>query len=117
MNPQTVTPSPAACCAKILQSRIGAKEAERAAEILKSLADPARLRIVNLLANSRGPVCVCDITERIGLTQGTVSHHLRKLLDAGLITCERRGTWAFYSLCRDALGRLAKVLDPEGATR
>ena len=85
--------------------------------LLKAMADPGRIRIVNLLANAQGPICVCEFTEALGLSQGTVSFHLKKLLSVGLIEREQRGTWAFYSLNRDALGRLSSVFTVEEATR
>lgn len=102
------------CCGPIAARRISGEETERAAALLKSLADPSRVRIVNVLANSRAPVCVCDLTAQVGLTQGTVSFHLKKLLEAGIVERERRGTWAYYSLDREALRRVAGILDPEG---
>ncbi|MBI4728079.1 MAG: helix-turn-helix transcriptional regulator [Acidobacteria bacterium] len=105
------------CCGPIAARRISDEDTDRAAALLKSLADPSRVRIVNLLANSRAPVCVCDLTTQIGLTQGTVSFHLKKLLEAGLVERRRRGTWAYYSLDREALRRVAAILDPEGVTR
>lgn len=81
------------------------------AELLKALADPSRLEIVQqVLSSDGGEACVCDLTDAAGLTQGTVSHHLRVLVDAGILEREQRGRWAFYSLnessreLADALG-------------
>ena len=90
-------------------------DADRAATLLKALADQNRVRIVNLLATNGGAVCVCDITDVVGLSQGTVSFHLKKLLTAGLLEREQRGTWAYYSLNQDALGELSGVFEMEGA--
>lgn len=73
------------------------------------------MRIVNLLATSGEQVCVCNLIEPLGLTQPTVSHHLKKLLDAGLVDREQRGRWAYFSLNRDALRTLAAVADLQGA--
>jgi ArsR family transcriptional regulator, arsenate/arsenite/antimonite-responsive transcriptional repressor len=92
-------------------------QVEATARLFKALADPHRVKIVNLLAISPEPVCVCEFTGPLGLSQPTVSHHLKKLLDAGLLDREQRGTWAYYSLRRDALGGLAAALDLEGASR
>jgi ArsR family transcriptional regulator len=72
------------------------------------------VKIVNLLATSGGQVCVCNLIEPLGLTQPTVSHHLKKLLDAGLVDREQRGRWAYFSLNRDALRTLAAVADLQG---
>jgi ArsR family transcriptional regulator len=78
---------------------------------VKALADPTRIGIVNCLART-GEACVCDLTESFGLSQPTISHHLRILRDAGLVTIERRGTWSFYRLDRDAVSELALALSP-----
>ena len=105
----------AACCS-IVQPGITADEAERAAATFKALADPGRVRLINLLAGADEPVCVCDLTGKLGLAQGTVSFHLKKLLQAGLIDREQRGTWAYYSLRREALASLSGVF-AEGVRR
>ncbi len=70
---------------------------------------------MNLLARNPEPVCVCELTPAVGLSQPTVSHHLKKLVQAGLLHREQRGVWAFYTLDRDGLARAATVLDLEGA--
>ena len=75
---------PVACCAPLAASTLTDEEAEATAELFKALGDPARVRLVNLLAKSGGEVCVCDLIEPLGLSQPTVSHHLKKLVDAGL---------------------------------
>jgi ArsR family transcriptional regulator len=93
------------------------RQAEATARLFKALADPARVKIVNLLATSPEPVCVCEFTEPLGLSQPTVSHHLKMLLDVGLLDREQRGTWAYYSLRPAALGGLAAALDLQGASR
>ena len=88
---------------------MSADEAVATAALFKALADPARVRIVNLLASAEDGVCVCELTPHLGLSQPTVSHHLRKLADAGLLRRRSQGTWAYYSLDRDALARLETV--------
>ena len=79
--------------------------------VSKALADPARLRLVSILLASDGQeACTCELTEPQGLSQPTVSHHLKKLAEAGLITGERRGVWTYYRVVPDALSALAAVL-------
>ncbi len=106
--------APAACCVPLNAPTLSEAEAAVTAALFKALADPQRVRIVNLLAAAPEPVCVCDMTGPLGIAQPTVSHHLRKLLDAGLLRRERRGTWAYYSLDHDNLRRLARVADLQG---
>ena len=105
------------CCAPLGAPSLSDDQAEATAQVFKALADPHRIKIVNLLATSPEPVCVCEFTEPLGLSQPTVSHHLKKLTQAGLLEREQRGTWAYYSLRRDALGGLAAALDLQGASR
>ena len=106
-----------ACCAPLGAASLSDDQAEGTARLFKALADPHRVKIINLLATSPDPVCVCEFTGPLGISQPTVSHHLKKLVDAGLLEREQRGTWAYYSLNRDALGRLADAVDLQGATR
>jgi ArsR family transcriptional regulator, arsenate/arsenite/antimonite-responsive transcriptional repressor len=80
------------------------------AALLRAIADPCRLRVLATLARTTEDVCVCDFTEALPLNQPTVSHHLRILRDAQLVTCERRGTWVYYRLAPEALDRLETVL-------
>lgn len=105
---------PVECCAPLAAPTLTTEEAEATAELFKALGDPARVRVVNLLATNGDPVCVCDLTEPLGLSQPTVSHHMRKLLDAGLVEREQRGKWAYFSLKRDAVEKLAAVADLKG---
>ena len=104
-----LTQSPAECCAPLAVAGMSSEDAATTAEVFKALADPNRIRIVNLLANTEGPVCVCDLTPQLGLSQPTVSFHLKKLATAGLLRREQRGVWAYYSIDRSALDRLATV--------
>jgi ArsR family transcriptional regulator len=103
-------PAPVACCTPVAERGMTGAEAATLASIFKALADPHRVRIVNLLSNAPEPVCVCDFVPELALSQGTVSFHLKKLLSVGLLEREQRGTWAYYSLNRDGLGRLAAAL-------
>ena len=105
--------APAACC-RPLDDELTAGDAEATAAVFKALADPTRVRIVSMLARNPEPVCVCELTPPLGLSQPTVSHHLKKLVQAGLLTREQRGVWAYYTLDRDGLERAASVLDLKG---
>jgi ArsR family transcriptional regulator, arsenate/arsenite/antimonite-responsive transcriptional repressor len=102
------------CCAPLSAAELSDDEAEATAELFKALADPARVRIVNTLATSDGPVCICHLIEPLGLSQPTVSHHMKKLLDVGLVEREQRGKWAYFSLRREAAAKLALVADLKG---
>jgi len=104
-------PEAAACCGSMLQSALSEEEAVRHAAAFAALGDPARLRLLSLIATApAGEVCVCDLVEPIGKSQPTVSHHLKVLGDAGLVTNERRGRWAWYRAVPDELERLRAVL-------
>jgi ArsR family transcriptional regulator len=105
---------PIVCCAPLASSTLSDEEAAATAELFKALGDPARVRILNLIAQSDLPVCACELNEPVGLAQPTVSHHLKKLVDAGLLEREQRGKWAFFSLNRDAVEKLAAVADLKG---
>ena len=103
------------CCVPLSADALSDDEAEATADLFKALADPARVRIVNVLARSNGePVCICNLIEPLGLSQPTVSHHMKRLLDAGLVEREQRGKWAFFALKRDAVEKLALVADLKG---
>lgn len=106
--------TPAVCC-RPLADELTASDAEATATVFKALADPARVRIVSMLARSEEPACVCELIPPLGLTQPTVSHHLKKLVQAGLLTREQRGVWAYYRLDREGLERAARILDLKGA--
>src|SRR4051812_7688690 len=88
-------------------------DADRLAGVLKALADPARLRLLSLIQSAPdGEACVCALTAPLGLSQPTVSHHLRILTEAGLLEREKRGVWAFYRLVPSAIGTIADLLTP-----
>jgi ArsR family transcriptional regulator len=102
---------PLACCGPMVGGVVDLAEAERLARIFKALGDPTRVRLVSLIAaHADGEACVCDLTEPVGLSQPTVSHHLKQLVDAGLITREQRGKWAYYQVLDAALDALAGAL-------
>ena len=111
LGPPVQTESDAACCAPLTREPLGAEEAARLARTLKAIADPARLRLLSLVAaHEGGEACVCDLIEPLGLSQPTVSHHLKILVEAGLLTREKRGVWAYFTLVPEALNALAAVL-------
>jgi ArsR family transcriptional regulator, arsenate/arsenite/antimonite-responsive transcriptional repressor len=105
------------CCGSPLASEpLTAAEAAEISVLLKAIADPARLRLVSLIAcHEGGEACVCELTGAFDLTAPTISHHLRVLREAGLISSERRGTWVYYRTSPDVLARLSAVLGPGAA--
>jgi ArsR family transcriptional regulator, arsenate/arsenite/antimonite-responsive transcriptional repressor len=111
------TVAPLVCCAPLAAPVLSDGEAVAAAELFRALGDPARVRIVNLLATSDEPVCVCNLIEPLRLSQPTVSHHLKRLVDAGILEREQRGKWAYFSLNPDAAARLTRLVDLEGGSR
>jgi ArsR family transcriptional regulator len=99
------------CCGPLLREPISAGQAADLARLLKALADPTRLRLVSMVAaHEGGEACVCDLTGPLGLTQPTISHHLKVLVDAGIFTRDKRGVWAYYALVPGAMDALAAVL-------
>jgi ArsR family transcriptional regulator len=111
----TETLTPIVCCQPLAASSLTEDEIESTAALFKALSDPARVKIVNVLSQTRAPVCACDFEPALGLSQPTVSHHLKKLTEAGLLEREQRGKWAYFSLKRDAVEKLAAVADLKGA--
>ena len=100
-----------ACCTPLLREPITASQAADLARLLKALADPTRLRLVSMVAaHEGGEACVCELTEPLGLTQPTISHHLKILVDAGIFTRDKRGVWAYYALVPSAMDALSAVL-------
>src|SRR4051812_41444235 len=103
--------SDAACCAPLTRETISASQADDLAKTFKALGDPTRVRLISIIAAWEGEeACVCDLTDPIGLSQPTVSHHLKILMDAGFLTRSKRGTWAYYKLVPGSLDRLSQVL-------
>ncbi|WGW12091.1 metalloregulator ArsR/SmtB family transcription factor [Saxibacter everestensis] len=106
---------PASCsaptCAPITREPLSEQSAQQLAKTLKALADPTRLRLLSIIgAHQGGEVCACDLTGPVGLSQPTVSHHLKILVDAGLISRDKRGVWAYYAVIPDSLEAIAAVL-------
>ncbi len=102
------------CCPPLAQAPLSVADAEELSSRLKALADPARLRLLSLVL-SAGESCVCDLTGPVGLSQPTVSHHLKVLVDAGILEREKRGRWAWYRMVPGSLGALAAVIGSAAA--
>jgi len=98
------------CCRPLGATALTDEEADATAALFRAVADPARVKIVNLLARSEAPVCACEFEPALGLSQPTVSHHLKKLTDVGLLERAQRGKWAYFSLNADAVDRLAGLV-------
>ena len=112
----------AACCPGLSAAPLDEDQAAELAKVFKALGDPVRLRLMSMIASrgEGGEVCVCELTPAFELSQPTISHHLKLLRQAGLIDCERRGTWVYYWVLPGALDRLAGFLttpQTAGATR
>ena len=99
------------CCQPVCCAPVGPEDAITMAAALKALADPTRLRLFSLIA-SAGEQCACDLTDPLGVSQPTVSHHLRILTEAGLVHRDQRGKWAYFSVDPGRLGELRDFLDP-----
>ncbi|MGW3008033.1 ArsR/SmtB family transcription factor [Streptomyces sp. NPDC001219] len=100
-----------ACCPGLLSAPLDEDQATELAKVFKALGDPVRLRLLSMIASrAGGEVCVCDLTPAFDLSQPTISHHLKLLRQAGLIDCERRGTWVYYWLLPEMTDRLAGIL-------
>ncbi len=105
-----------ACCVPLAAAPLSAGDAERLAVVLKAIAVPTRLRLLSMICARGGDeACVCELTEPLGLTQPTVSHHLKVLVDAGLISRDKRGVWAYYRPVPGALAALGALFSAEGA--
>jgi ArsR family transcriptional regulator len=108
----------AACCSPLTGGVLDVAAAERLAHVFKALGDPTRVRLLSLIAATEGgEACICDLTEPVALSQPTVSHHMRQLVDAGLVTRDQRGKWAYYRVVDEALQAAAQALAPAKATR
>jgi ArsR family transcriptional regulator, arsenate/arsenite/antimonite-responsive transcriptional repressor len=110
-TPQDTLLLAGACCTPLLAQPLTAAQATELARLLKALADPVRLRLVSMVAaHDGGEACVCELTEPLGLTQPTISHHLKILVDAGIFTRDKRGVWAYYTVVPAVLDKLSAVL-------
>jgi ArsR family transcriptional regulator, arsenate/arsenite/antimonite-responsive transcriptional repressor len=108
---QPALPLAADCYTPLLREPITAEQAAGLARTLKAIADPVRLRLVSMVAaHEDGEACVCELTEPLGLTQPTISHHLKVLVDAGILTRDKRGIWAYYAIVPRALQALSALL-------
>jgi ArsR family transcriptional regulator, arsenate/arsenite/antimonite-responsive transcriptional repressor len=105
------------CCRPLGAPALSDEEADSTAALFKALADPARVKIVNLLARNDGPVCACEFEPALGLSQPTVSHHLKRLTDAGLLEREQRGKWAYFSIRSEATAQLTGLVDLQEVSR
>ena len=105
-----LAPEVAPCCPPLTERPLTAEEAERTAVMFKALGDPVRLRLFSLVASHQGgEACVCDISD-VGVSQPTVSHHLKKLREAGLLASERRGTWVYYRVEPAVVAAMGRML-------
>ncbi|ALE80866.1 ArsR/SmtB family transcription factor [Pseudonocardia alni] len=106
------------CCSPLVAEPLSGSQAGELARVFKAMGDPVRLRLLSLIAShAGGEACVCDLTDVFDLSGPTISHHLKVLREAGLIAGERRGTWVYYRVLPDVLGRLADVLAPTSVGR
>lgn len=107
---EPVTGSAGSRCAGLASAPLDQKQAAKLAKVFKALGDPVRLRLLSMIAAREGEVCVCEMTPAFELSQPTISHHLKLLRQAGLIDCERRGTWVYYWVLPAALDSLGAFL-------
>lgn len=107
-----------ACCSPLTGEALDSDDAERLARVFKALGDPTRVRLLSMIAASPDQeACVCDLIAPVGLSQPTVSHHMKQLVDAGLVVREQRGRWAYYRLVDGTLTALSGALDPTSTRR
>jgi ArsR family transcriptional regulator, arsenate/arsenite/antimonite-responsive transcriptional repressor len=111
-----ISTSPELCCSPVLQARLGKAQAEELATAFRAVADPARLQLLSFIAAQPGEeACVCNLMKPLGLSQPTVSHHLKVLFEAGLLGRERRGSWVYYRILPERMAALRDALAPPGA--
>lgn len=106
---------PADTCCTIATAGVDEAEATRIAPMFKALGDPVRLRLTAMIAGQK-EICVCDLTPHFALSGATISHHLKVLREAGLVDCERRGTWVHYWVKPEALQSLSALLQSSPTT-
>ena len=107
LAPKQKRPVGEPCCEPLVLPDVGVDEAIRLAEVAKALGDPVRIQLVDVLRKHAGKVCVCELVPLFDIGQSTLSHHLKKLRDAGLVDFERQGLWAYYYVKPEALAPLA----------
>jgi ArsR family transcriptional regulator len=107
LSPKTKRPKGDPCCAPVVVPDVDRELARRVAEVAKALGDPVRLQLVDVLRKHAGKVCVCELVPLFDISQPTLSHHLKKLREAGIVDCERRGLWAYYYVLPHALDDIA----------
>ena len=107
LSPKQKRPVGEPCCEPLVHPDVDRVEAEHLAKIAKALGDPIRLQLVDVLRKHAGKVCVCELVPLFDISQPTLSHHLKKLRDAGLVDSERQGLWAYYYVRPEALDELA----------
>jgi ArsR family transcriptional regulator len=110
LAPKTKRPNGEPCCEPVVYPDVEREQAVRLAEVAKAVGDPIRLQLIDLLRKHAGKVCVCELVPLFDVTQPTLSHHLRKLREAGLVDSERQGLWAYYYVIPGALDELAAWL-------
>jgi len=110
LAPKQKRPNGEPCCAPVAYPEIERDEAERMSEVAKALGDPVRMQLVDVLRKHAGKVCVCELVPLFDLSQPTVSHHLKKLREAGIVGSERQGLWAYYYVEPGALAELSAWL-------
>jgi ArsR family transcriptional regulator, arsenate/arsenite/antimonite-responsive transcriptional repressor len=110
LEPKRKRPNGQPCCEPVVYPDVERAQAERMAVVAKALGDPIRLQLVDVLRKHAGKVCVCELVPLFDVSQPTLSHHLKKLRDAGIVDSERRGLWAYYYVLPEALHELADWL-------
>ncbi|MBO0842016.1 MAG: metalloregulator ArsR/SmtB family transcription factor [Nocardioides sp.] len=111
--PVLVPDDVALCCSPVTGGVVGDATAVALARMFKALGDPTRVKLLSLIAAAEGgEACICDLTEPVGLSQPTVSHHMKQLVEAGLVTREQRGKWAYFAVVPTVLHSLAAALAP-----
>ena len=110
LAPKTKRAAGERCCEPVVYPDVERVQAVRMAQVAKALGDPVRLQLVDVLRKHAGKVCVCELVPLFGLSQPTVSHHLKVLRDAGIVGSERQGLWAYYFVVPDALKELSEWL-------
>jgi ArsR family transcriptional regulator len=110
LAPKTKRPAGQPCCEPVVYPDVEREHATRMAEVAKALGDPVRLQLVDVLRKHAGKVCVCELVPLFDISQPTLSHHLKKLREAGIVDSERRGLWAYYYVRPEGIAELAAWL-------